>query len=374
MSIPEGVSRDEYGFGRRTTPKDNDSIHTKPCWYYRKGTCKWGSGCTFVHEQGDAGQADQSYHKKSYHKTGRVCRHYLRGNCNHGEFCRFDHSPKPIQAAAVQPLVLQQPVPIRRPSVQSDALEQQLPIQTDFVQPPPALEQQLPIRPSSVQSEAFEQPLPIQADAVQPPPDSQQPLPRHPTWQNTAQAVHETQFSVESGDADEMARLAEEITSIDEGIRLLTALMRDKEQKQGRLAALQAKFKQEEAYQNALRAQNEAYQYQQALSQQAAGFQGATPVEEMQPSSGVPVMGYYQVYGVPHNPHDPYAGSYHPYPGAYHPYAGPNNPYVGSYNPYAGPNNPYVGPNNPYAAPYNPYAEEPVSALDPGAPQFRPNG
>jgi len=62
-------------------------MSTKVCFYYLKGSCKFGSKCCSVHPLNRSDVARQ-YEKKN---TLSICKFYLHGTCNKEDHCQYLH-------------------------------------------------------------------------------------------------------------------------------------------------------------------------------------------------------------------------------------------------------------------------------------------
>eukprot|EP00929_Paragymnodinium_shiwhaense_P088819 TRINITY_DN49127_c0_g1_i3.p2 TRINITY_DN49127_c0_g1~~TRINITY_DN49127_c0_g1_i3.p2 ORF type:complete len:208 (-),score=41.24 TRINITY_DN49127_c0_g1_i3:36-659(-) len=73
---------------------------TKMCWFYPRGKCMQGSGCTFAHSTYELRDREPG-------KAPSVCRHWLRGWCRSGSQCRFSHFKEYDEAADLDDCLLE---------------------------------------------------------------------------------------------------------------------------------------------------------------------------------------------------------------------------------------------------------------------------
>ncbi|CVL12580.1 related to ariadne-2 protein [Fusarium proliferatum] len=63
--------------------------HPRPCVFYARGACLWGTTCQFSHEG--------VVNTFSTQNSRKPCRFFMRGHCRRGEACNFSHEEPSVQ-------------------------------------------------------------------------------------------------------------------------------------------------------------------------------------------------------------------------------------------------------------------------------------
>lgn len=63
--------------------------HPRPCVFYARGACLWGTTCQFSHEG--------AVNTFSTQNSRKPCRFFMRGHCRRGEACNFSHEEPSVQ-------------------------------------------------------------------------------------------------------------------------------------------------------------------------------------------------------------------------------------------------------------------------------------
>ncbi|KAG4267599.1 hypothetical protein FPRO04_12754 [Fusarium proliferatum] len=77
---------EEDTFQNRGVPRIQ---HPRPCVFYARGACLWGTTCQFSHEG--------AVNTFSTQNSRKPCRFFMRGHCRRGEACNFSHEEPSVQ-------------------------------------------------------------------------------------------------------------------------------------------------------------------------------------------------------------------------------------------------------------------------------------